>query len=496
MAKIQNQNLAKRPPVVVVLGHIDHGKTSLLDAIRKTQVAEKESGGITQHVGAYQVEKDGKKITFLDTPGHEAFSQMRSRGAKVADIAVLVVAAEEGIKPQTKEAILHIKKAAIPLIVALNKIDKPQSNPERVKGELQKEGVVVEDFGGKVPSVKTSAKTGQGIDELLEVILLLAEMENLKADNSKPAEGVIVESYMDSQRGPMATLLVEQGILKVGDFSATPSGLGKIKILEDFRGEKIEQAFPSQPALVIGFENVPGVGENFKTFSDSEEAKKYLKPTDKKVPEVLDVEEGVKVLNLILKADVAGSLEAIEEILKSLPQEKVILRILTSDVGEINENDVQLAKSGKGLILGFRVKANSIAKNLAQKDKVRILNFEIIYDLVEGVRKFMEKILEMETVRTDLGKLKVLVHFWAEKNRQIIGGRIIEGMVKKGTLIEAFRGEELIAKGRMINLQKNKKDIEKAAKGEEVGILFEGSGKIAESDILVIYTQERQKGVL
>ena len=485
------------------MGHIDHGKTSLLDAIRKTRVAEKESGGITQHVGAYQItvpaakrEKDEKKITFLDTPGHEAFSQMRSRGAKVADIAVLVVAADEGIKPQTKEAILHIKKAEIPLIVALNKIDKPEANPERVKGELQKEGILVEDFGGKVPLVKTSAKTGQGINELLEMILLVAEMESPKADTSKPAEGVIIESYMDSQRGPMASLLVEQGVLKIGDILATPSGLGKMKILEDFRGEKIEQVFPAQPALVIGFEDVPRVGENFKTFSDFEEAKKYLKPEEKRVLEVLDIEEGMKVLNLILKADVVGSLEAIEEILKSLPQEKVILRILTSDVGEVNENDVQLAKSGKGLILGFRVKTNTIAKNLAQRDKVRILNFEIIYDLVEGVRKFMEKILEPETVRNDLGKLKVLVHFWAEKNRQIVGGRIIEGMVKKGTLIEAHRGEEIIAKGRMINLQKNKKDIEKAGKGEEVGILFEGSGKIAESDILVIYTQERQKGVL
>ena len=493
MLEEQNQNLINRPPVVVVLGHIDHGKTSLLDAIRKTQVAEKESGGITQHIGAYQVEKDGKKITFLDTPGHEAFSQMRSRGAKVADIAILVIDCCESVQFQTKEAISHIKKEGLPIIIALNKIDRSEANPEKVKVGLQKEGILVEDYGGKVPAVKTSAKSGQGINELLDMILLIAEMENLKADISKPAEGTIIESFLDSQRGPTATLLVNEGILKIGDFLATLSTLGKVKNLEDFQGKRIEKVLPGQPAIIIGFEKAPKVGENFRIFTDLESAKGFIKVEEKKEPATQQIEEGKKVLNLILKTDVLGSIEAIEDVLKNIPQDKIALRILKADAGDINENDVQLAKCSKALILGFRIKTTSLAKNLAEKEKVRIITFELIYELVEGIRKYMGRIMESEVVRTDLGKMKVLVKFWAEKNRQIIGGRMIEGTVKKGVSIEVSRQEEIIGCGRMINLQKNKKDIEKAAKGEEIGILYEGEGKIEEGDILTFFLEERKK---
>ena len=501
MQKILNQNLISRPPVAVVLGHIDHGKTTLLDQIRKTHVAEKESGGITQHIGAYQIvlpagrqEKGGKKITFLDTPGHEAFSQMRSRGARVADIAILVVDCCEGVQAQTKEAILSIKKAGIQIIVVLNKIDKPEANPEKTKRELSKEGVLVESLGGKVPQVLVSAKTGQGVEDLLELILLVAEMEDLKTDVSKSAEGAVIESYLDSQRGPTATLLLTEGILKKGDILGTLSTFGKIKSLESFRGVPLEKVLPSDPVIVVGFENVPKVGENFKVFPGIEEAKSYLKFLEKKAPEVLEISAEQKVLNLILKSDVLGSIEAIEEVLRGLPQEKVILRILKSEVGEISERDIKLAKGGRAVILGFRVKISPAAKILAERDKIKIMTFEIIYDLVEWVRKFMERIVEPELVRMELGKVKVLAIFLAEKNRQIIGGKVTEGEVRKGVQIEIFRGnEELVGKGRLINLQRNKKDIDRVSKGEECGMLYEGNVRVEEGDTLVIYIEEKRK---
>ncbi len=480
---------------MVVLGHIDHGKTTLLDYIRKTKVAEKEAGGITQHIGAYEIEIDNKKITFIDTPGHEAFSAMRARGAKVADIAILIIDATEGVKAQTKEAISQIKKAKIPFIVALNKIDKPNADPPKVKRELVKEGVTVEDLGGNVPAINISAKTGQGVNELLELILLLAEMEELKTDLSQGAQGVIIESYLDHFRGPTATLILNQGILKKGEILATFSTLGKVRILENFQGQPISEAFPSQPVVVVGFEEVPKVGEEFRVFPSLEEAKKFLEKKEEK-PErgVLEIEPDQKVLNIILKGDVFGSIEAIEEILKNLSQEKVIVRVLKSEVGAINESDVKLAKSGKAIILGFRVKVNPVAKNLAEREKVKILIFEVIYDLVEGTRKLIERMIEPEIVRVDLAKVKVLVHFWAGKNRQIVGGRVIEGEVKKGAKIEVFRDDELLDQGKMVNLQIEKKDVERAKKGDECGILYEGGNvKIEPGDILVIYQEEKRK---
>ena len=479
----------------MILGHIDHGKTTLLDYIRKTRVAEKEAGGITQHIGAYEIEIDNKKITFIDTPGHEAFSAMRARGAKVADIAILIIDATEGVKAQTKEAISQIKKAKIPFIVALNKIDKPNADPPKVKRELVKEGVTVEDLGGNVPAINISAKTGQGVNELLELILLLAEMEELKTDLSQGAQGVIIESYLDHFRGPTATLILNQGILKRGEILATFSTLGKVRILENFQGQPISEAFPSQPVVVVGFEEVPKVGEEFRVFPSLEEAKKFLEKKEEK-PErgVLEIEPDQKVLNIILKGDVFGSIEAIEEILKNLSQEKVIVRVLKSEVGAINESDVKLAKSGKAIILGFRVKVNPVAKNLAEREKVKILIFEVIYDLVEGTRKLIERMIEPEIVRVDLAKVKVLVHFWAGKNRQIVGGRVIEGEVKKGAKIEVFRDNELLDQGKMVNLQIEKKDVERAKKGDECGILYEGGNvKIEPGDILVIYQEEKRK---
>jgi translation initiation factor IF-2 len=528
--------LIPKPPVVVVLGHIDHGKSSLLQGIKElgVNITEKEAGGITQHIGAYQAEKDGRKITFIDTPGHEAFSAMRSRGAKVADIAVLVIDVAEGIRPQTKEAISHIKKAQIPFIVALNKIDKPEANPEKIKRELQKEGILVEDLGGKIPQVLTSAKTGQGIKELLELITLVAEIENLKADTQKSGEGVVIESYLDTQRGPTATLISSQGVLKAGDIVGTPTAAGKIKILESFQGKAIEKVLPAEPAIVVGFEAVPRVGENFKVFSNMEDAEAQFQIVKKAaVPSLnmgAEVDSGQRVLNLILKADVLGSIEAIEEVLEDLSQEKpstraeldtglvprqnevsgtgLILRILKSEVGEVTESDVKLAKSiqgskgalqrpvGQTLILGFRVKISPAAKQLAEREKIKIMGFEIIYDLVEEVRKFIGRITETEVAREDLGKLKVLAIFLTEKNRQIVGGKVIEGEIEKGAQAEVFRGEEFLGRGKVINLQRNKKDIEQIGKGEECGILYEGDVRIEEGDILSVFKESRRKGEL
>jgi translation initiation factor IF-2 len=485
----KSDNLQPRPPVVVVLGHVDHGKTTLLDFVRKTKVAEKESGGITQHIGAYEVVHQGKKITFIDTPGHEAFSAIRSRGARVADIAILVVAAEEGIKLQTKEAILHVKKAGIPLIVAINKIDKSEANPEKVKRELAKEDILVESMGGKVPFVLTSAKTGQGLDALLELILIVAEMEELKGDIKKPAQGVVIEAYLDNQRGPCATLLLRDGILQVGDLAVTSTTLGKIKVLEDFQGKPQDKALPSMPCVVIGFEKVPQVGEKFEVYDNLESAQKYIEEKGKKMKsgEVFFAEEGKKVLNLILKADVLGSIEAVREITKNLPQDKVILRILKAEVGEINENDVKLAKSSSAKILGFRVKASPIALTLAERDNVKIMTFDIIYELAQVVRQLMEKAVTPEKSRVDLGKVKVLVIFHSEKNRQVLGGKVIEGEVKKGASLEVFRENGFLGKGKVINLQKNKKDRDVAQKGDECGLLYEGDVKVAEGDMLQVY---------
>lgn len=489
-----------RPPVVVVMGHVDHGKSSLLEAIKDFNITAKESGGITQHVGAYEAEHNGKKITFVDTPGHEAFSAIRARGSKLADIAILVVAAEEGVKPQTKEAIQHAKKAEIPIIVAINKMDKQEANPEKVKRELADQEILVESMGGKIPSVEVSAKTKKGIPELLEMILLIAEMENLKTDVTKPSRGVVVESYMVSSKGPVATVIVQEGILKRGDIIGTASAVGKVKILENFQKKPIEKASPAMPAIVLGFDDVPGVGETFKSFLTVEDAKKEIKKEKKEevrpLPTVLEEESGKKTVYIILKADVLGSLEAVEGVLKQLPQDKVSLRILKSEVGDINENDVKLAKGAKAKILSFRVKANPVAKNLASREKVTIIYFEIIYELVQSVRQLLEKLLEPDVIRTETGRVKILEVFHGEKSRQILGGKVIFGKMEKGVSVEVFRNEEKIGKGRIIGLQKQKRDVDEILKGQECGLLYEGNARAEEGDVLAAYTEERQKAEL
>jgi len=497
MAENKN-NLIPRPPVVVVLGHVDHGKTSLLDKIRQAKVADSESGGITQHVGAYQTEFKGKTITFIDTPGHEAFSAIRSRGAKVADIAILVVAVDDGIQQQTKEAIEIIKKAGIPVIVAINKIDRPDAQQEKIKRDLMEFDLVPESMGGKVPTIGVSAKTGQGIDELLEMILLIAEMENLIADILKPVDGTVIESYMDKQKGPVATVLIRNGEIKAGDLIGTQSTYGKIKTLENFKLQPIGKALPSMPVVVLGFQSVPGVGEIVQPFANEEEAKSYIanKKEKEKSANVIFVESDKKAFNLIVKADVKGSLEAIESVIQGLPQDKVVFRILKAEVGDITENDVKTGESAKAIIFGFRVKQSSTVSELSERLKVKIFTFDIIYDLIQSVRNFAEKTLAPEIVKTTAGKLKILAIFIQEKGKQIVGGKVIDGEIINKLKLDIERNKAIVGSGRIMQLQKNKIEANKVLKGQECGIMFEGDVKLEAGDVLIAFTEERQKTLL
>ena len=494
--QVNNAKTSTRPPVVVVLGHVDHGKSSLLEAIRKDfHITSKESGGITQHIGAYVVEHGGKNITFIDTPGHEAFSATRSRGAKVADIAVLVVAADEGVKPQTKEAIQQAEDAGIPLVVALHKVDKPGVQTEKVKQQLAEVGIYLESFGGKVPQVETSAVSKKGITELLDMILLMAELEDLKIDLSKPAEGVVIEAFMDPKRGSAATLLVQEGTLKAGDVAGTSSSFGKARILEDFQGESIEQALPSTPCLVIGFQETPQVGEKFQVFDNEEAAALFVTSPSSRILSK-SVVEGLPTLDIVLKVDVLGSLEVVQNSLLAIPQEQVALRFVAAGVGEITENDVKTAIGTKARIIGFRTKMNAKAADLAQKEDLSVETFDVIYELVERIRALMEKNIEPETVKKELGVMKVLEVFMTNKNRQIVGGKVATGEIRKGGKISIFRNEEEVGQGKIVNLQKQKQDVGSVKAGEECGILYEGQEKVEVGDTLKTFVVESQQATL
>jgi len=485
------EEIVEKQPVVVVLGHIDSGKTSLLMAIKDFGVLEKESGGITQHLGAYEIEYSGKKITFIDTPGHEAFSQMRSRGAKVADLAILVLDTTKGVQEQTKEAISLIKQVKIPTIVALNKIDRIDSQVKKTELELEKYGIVTERRGGEVPAVEVSAKTKQGIEDLLEMIVLVSQIQNLKANLNQKAKGVVIESFLDPKKGPLATIIVEDGVLKEGDFFVTESSSGKIKRIENFLGQRIEKVYPGGVGIIFGFPEPLMVGEKLEVVDEIKEIKREKKqflPEEEK-EEVKDK----KILPILLKSDCQGSLEATKEVLMRLPNDKVKIKILAQGIGNFNENDIYLAREKKAFLVGFRVDLTKTAKILLKREGLKFFNFEVIYDLIEGIRKLMEKVLEPEIIRIDLGKGKVLVIFFTQGSRQIIGVRILEGKVERGAKIEVIRGEEKIGQGKIINLQKERKDIVFAGKGEEVGILYEGNVKIKEGDEVLFFKEERKK---
>ncbi|OGI17938.1 MAG: translation initiation factor IF-2 [Candidatus Moranbacteria bacterium RIFCSPHIGHO2_02_FULL_40_12b] len=500
--KESGKNLQSRPPIVTILGHVDHGKTTLLDAIRKTSVAAGEAGGITQHIRAYQVKKRGKVITFVDTPGHEAFSAMRERGVGIADIAVLVVAADDGVRPQTKEVIAYLKEKNIPTIVAINKVDKPEANSLRVKQELADNGIVMEEWGGKIISSEISAKKNIGIDGLLDNILLVAEVEDFQADSKRDGLAVVLESHLDPQKGPVATVLVKTGNLKVGQDIVAGSTFGRIRKMEDFSGKNLMSAGPSAPITIIGLESAPNTNDIIQVVSGKSAAR--MKSTEFKQQinnkksvagkqKIYEPEEEIQKLNLIIKADVQGSLEAIEQILSTIKSEEVMINYIHTRVGNITESDVKLAASSRGIIVGFNIEITPVAKRLAEASEVEIKKFTVIYDLVKNVKKLLSDLIPPEIIRTDLGKLTVLAIFKRGKGNMIVGGRITQGKMEKGVMIEVKRNNEIIGNGKIANLQQNKVNAEEVNQGNECGITFEGNVKINTGDTIIAYKKEEKR---
>lgn len=492
-----------RPPIVVVMGHVDHGKTTILDWYRKTKVVASESGGITQHIGAYEVVQDGRTITFIDTPGHELFSKLRSRGAKVADLAVIVVAADEGVKPQTVEALAIAAENGLPYVIAINKIDKPEANPERVKQELAKESVLVESYGGKIPSVEVSGQTGAHMDDLLSLLLLLGDVHHFTAHPEDPGRGVVLETERDNRRGISATLLVRDGTLQKGHTLVIGRSLESIKIFENFLGRPIMEAHPSSPVKITGLHEMPAVGDAFHAFATKGEAELFISSLPDAAASSAEKSVGVgnaagnkPMFHLIIKADVSGSKEALEESLSKLDSDFVGVKILRSGVGDINESDVKLALATKLVtIVGFKVDINATAAMLAEHEHVRIIRGDVIYEILDEARKKMEEIIPSQITRTSLGKAKVLKIFKKDGNRQVVGGRVENGLMQKGAKIEISRMREVIGTGTLVQLQRNKSDADTVEKGSEFGMLIETKTPIIEGDMIEAFLEEvtRQK---
>ncbi|MDO8443410.1 MAG: translation initiation factor IF-2 [Candidatus Azambacteria bacterium] len=486
----KNKTLINRPPVVVIMGHVDHGKTKLLDYIRKTTVAEHEAGGITQHIGAYEIVYKNRKITFLDTPGHEAFSKLRGRGVKAADIAILVVAADDGVKPQTIEALNHIKEANLPFIVAISKMDKPDANPEKVKKELTENDALVESWGGKIPSVEISAKEGTNIEQLLDLIELMAEINDFKADTQKPGEGIVIETNMDPRRGIVASLLILDGSLKTGDYVLSGEATGKIKMLEDFLGKPIESATFSSPVLVIGFSTLPLVGDKFTTseipFSPALKTAAKIGGFIEKLFEAAPG-DAIATVNIIIKADVQSSVEALKESLEKISFENGRVKVLKAEAGNINDSDLRLADMGSAIILSFNVK-NEPNIIVTEKQKENLISGNIIYDILDQTKIVVEKKLKPKIEIEEIGRLSVLANFRQEKNKQIVGGKVISGEILKGVKLEVFRNDAAIGKGKVTSLQSDKKDIGKVEAGHETGIGIDfGDPKILAGDTIVFF---------
>ncbi len=501
----ENSALLKaRPPVITILGHVDHGKTSLLDAIRQTEVAAGEAGGITQHIGAYQVEKKERLITFLDTPGHAAFTQMRARGAQGADIVVLVVAADDGVMPQTREAIAHAKAARVPIIVALNKVDKANANPDRVKQQLAELELVPDEWGGTTMVVPVSAKQNKGIDDLLEGILLVADSNEIKANPAGKVIGTVIEAELDKSKGVMATLLVQNGTLESGDIVVAGTAYGKLRAITDHKGKPIKKAGPSTPVAVMGLSGMPSAGDIFQVVKSEKEARsivaersdaaKTLSQTRKKVSlEDLfaNVQAGdAKGLNLIIKADVQGSLDPIVNELNKLGQGEIGLHILHAETGNIGNNDVMLAAASKAIIIGFNVQADVDGRRLAEKEGVDIRLYEVIYRMTEDLEKALKGMLEPKLVERIIGRAQVLVAFSASKFGKVAGSKVTEGELRRGARVRLFRGVDMIYEGDLSSLRHEKDDVKEIRQGFECGVGFKSFNDIEPGDQLVCYIVE------
>jgi translation initiation factor IF-2 len=496
--------LIARPPVVTILGHVDHGKTSLLDAIRSTDVAAGEAGGITQHIGAYQVEKKSRLITFLDTPGHAAFTQMRARGAQGADIVVLVVAADDGVMPQTREAIAHAKAARVPIMVALNKVDKPNANPDRVKQQLAELDLVPDDWGGSTMVIPVSAKQKQGIDDLLEGILLVADNIEILANPNGKVIGTVIEAELDKSKGVLATLLIQNGTLQAGDIIVAGAAHGKLRALSDYKGKPVKKAGPSTPVAVMGLSDVPSAGDLFQVVESEKEARALVaewidaaksQVQAKKVSlEDLfaNVQAGeAKDLNLIVKADVQGSLDPIITELNKLGEGDIGIKILHAETGNIGENDIMLASASHAIVIGFNVQADVAARRLAEKEGVDIRLYEIIYRMTEDIEKALKGMLEPEVVEKVIGRAQVLAVFSASKFGKVAGCKITDGELRRGARVRLFRDTDLIYEGDLSSLRHEKEDVKEIRQGFECGVGFKNFSNIQPGDQLICYVIEK-----
>ena len=508
-----DEDLVERPPVVTIMGHVDHGKTSLLDAIRETEVAAGEAGGITQHIGAYQVHHDDKTITFLDTPGHAAFTAMRARGAKVTDVVVVVVAADDGVMPQTKEAIDHARAADVPMLVAINKIDKEGANPEKVKGELSSEGIAPEDWGGDTVFCEVSAKTKDGLDNLLDMILLVTELEELSANPRAEASGHVIESQLDPGRGPVVTVLVERGTLRVGDSLVAGPQWGRVRAMQDFTGTAVAEAVPGMPVEVLGFDGVADAGEFVQAVDSDRQARQMAQERAHRLKtEALARRQGRKVsldevfaraqegeikeLNIVLKADVAGSLEALQDELAKVPQERVAINIIHSQTGGINESDVMLASASDAIIIGFNVRPLLDAKRAAEREGVDVRTYSVIYKITEDLRNAMEGLLEALEVEETIGEALVKQTFKASKVGRIAGCIVAEGKARRDASVRLIREGTVIWTGELGSLRRFKDNVQEVEEGQECGIVLEGYADVKEDDVLEFFQTKQVEQTL
>ena len=502
---MKEENLEGRPPVVTILGHVDHGKTSLLDSIRNAHVADREIGGITQHIGAYQVEYSGQRITFLDTPGHEAFTSIRSRGARVTDIAILVVAADDGIMPQTEEAIDHAKAAEVPIVVAINKMDLPGADPERVKRQLSQHNLLVEDWGGDIISVAVSARTGEGIDDLLENILILAEISELRANPHRPASGVVIEAKLDRKRGPMATVLVQSGTLKVGDHVVAGTAWGRVKAIANDRGRPIKQVIPGAPAELLAFGSLPEAGDlmtvtpNERTARALAQERERAKSAQRSQVRALTLEEvvkqidagDIKELNLVLKADVQGSVEAVRQSLERLTDAEARVRILHAGSGNITESDILLASASDAIIVGFSVGNEIGVDRVAERMGVEIRHYDIIYQMIDDISQALHGMLEPTFVDVIIGDAEIREIFPSRRGINIAGCRVVNGRITRGAAVRVLREGEVLGETSIASLRHFRDEVNEITNGMDCGILLDDYNDFEIGDVLQAHRMDR-----